>query len=100
VNLSALPYRERKKIKTAVSNNRHLMLFGLSYPRRKYSAECDIPIATAVNLSWQSTPSILFFLQSAASELNRWPPEYNLTVLPVGSTILLLAHKKSPFQHD
>jgi hypothetical protein len=90
----------RKQIKTTVSNNRHLMLCGLTYPRHKYSAECDIPITAAVTLSWQSTPSIILVLQSAVSELNRWPPEYKLTALPAGPAVLLLTHKKSPFQHD
>jgi hypothetical protein len=72
----------------------------LIYPRPKYSAECDIPIATAVTLLWQSTPSILLVWQAAAPELNRWPPEYKLTALPVGPEVLLWVHKKSPFQHD
>ena len=73
------------------------MLCGLTYRRRKYSAECDMPITEAVTLSWQSTPSILLVLKPAASELNRWLPEYRLTALPVGPAVLLLAHKKAPF---
>ena len=48
-----------KQIETAVSNSHHLILCGLIQPRHKYIAECDIPITTAVTLSWQSTPSIL-----------------------------------------
>ena len=59
-----------------------------------------MPITAAVTLLWLSTPSILLVLQSVESELNRRPPEHKLAASPEGPAVLLLVHKKSPFQHD
>ena len=95
------PCRAVKWIGTAAKFRRNSMV-----ATHKYSAECDIPIITAVTLSWKSTPSVIFVVLLPFGSRIDGLRNTNHQLLRIGQRLChrrinaLSAHKKSPFQYD